>query len=275
MTRITRRSFVALALVGAIFSGCKPKTDGPGVVAETLDLPDGVYTVDFETDSPMFHLNETRHGKALLTVKDGVATLRLVMPSKNVVNLFPGKASDAEKEGAALLTPDVEKVVYDDGATEEVYAFDVPAHAIGTPFDLALLGTKGAWYDHRVTASNPEPYEKPAPLITLEPGEYAIPATLEGGSGRASVVSPVSVVVDAGGYSITLEMSSPYYDYMIVDGKRYEPVVSEGAAIFKPTLSSLPETLPLVADSTAMSRPHEIEYRLVFDASGAVRKQPL
>lgn len=38
-------------------------------------LPDGVYTADFNTDSSMFHANESCDGKGTLTVADGQMTM--------------------------------------------------------------------------------------------------------------------------------------------------------------------------------------------------------
>lgn len=122
-------------------------------------LEDGEYTVDFDTDSSMFHVNEACEGKGTLTVKDGEMTLHISLTSKNIVNLFPGLAADAEKEGAELLQPAVDTVTYSDGTTEEVNGFDVPVPAVDEEFDLALLGTKGKWYDHKVSISNPEKAE--------------------------------------------------------------------------------------------------------------------
>ena len=43
--------------------------------------------------------------------------------------------------------------------TEEVYGFDIPVPALDKEFDLALIGTKGVWYDHKVSVSNPEKTE--------------------------------------------------------------------------------------------------------------------
>ena len=128
------------------------------VVAPTTDLADGVYTVTFKTDSSMFKLNEICKGKATLTVKDGQMTVHITLVSKSIVNLFPGTAEDAQKEGAALLQPTIDTVDYKDGtAPEEVYGFDVPVPVIGEEFDLALVGTKGKWYDHKVMVLDPEP----------------------------------------------------------------------------------------------------------------------
>ena len=133
--------------------------------AETFDtaatqvLADGVYLADFTTDGSMFHVNETKDGKGILTVKDGEMTIHIVMPSKNVVNLFRGSAEDAQKEGAELIQPQLESVTYSDGTTEEVNSFDVPVPYLNQTFDLALVGTKGKWYDHKVSVSNAVPMD--------------------------------------------------------------------------------------------------------------------
>ena len=120
-------------------------------------LEDGVYTADFDTDSGMFHVSEACDGKGTLTVEDGKMTIHISLASKNIVNLYPGLAEDAQKEGAVLLEPTTDSVTYSDGITEEVYGFDVPVPALDEEFDLALVGTKGTWYDHKVSVSNPEP----------------------------------------------------------------------------------------------------------------------
>ena len=122
-------------------------------------LEDGVYSAEFTTDHSMFHVNEAYNNLGTLTVKDGVMTIHVTLVSKNIVNLFPGLAEDAEKEGAVLLEPTTDTVDYNDGTTEEVYGFDIPVPAIGEEFDCALLGKKGKWYDHKVMVSNPVPVE--------------------------------------------------------------------------------------------------------------------
>ena len=117
-------------------------------------LPDGVYTAEFSTDSSMFHVSEACDGKGTLTVKDGVMTIHISLGSKKILNLYPGLAEDAAKDGAVLLQPTTDTVTYSDGMTEEVYGFDVPVPVIGEEFDLALIGTKGKWYDHKVSVSD-------------------------------------------------------------------------------------------------------------------------
>ena len=137
----------------------KAAVDGLGSVSKgesavsSSDLADGTYEAKFTTDSSMFRVNEAKDGKGELTVKDGQMTIHVSLTSKNIVNLFPGLAEDAQKDGAKLLEPTVDKVTYSDGTSEEVYGFDVPVPALDKEFDLALIGTKGVWYDHKVTVS--------------------------------------------------------------------------------------------------------------------------
>lgn len=132
----------------------KPKD----TVSETVEeLADGTYTAEFHTDSGMFHINEACDGKGKLTVKNGEMTIHISLASKNIVNLYPGPAVDAQKEGAELLLPTEDTVTYSDGWSEEVYGFDVPVPVLDEEFDLALIGIKGKWYNHKVWVSDPAP----------------------------------------------------------------------------------------------------------------------
>ena len=144
-----------LLLVCILTAACgQGKEDGKKAPVE-----DGVYTVDVDTDSSMFHVNETCNGMGELTVKDGKMMLHITLVSKKIVNLYPGLAEDAKKDGAELLQPTTDTVKYSDGTTEEVYGFDVPVPVIGQEFDLAIIGTAGKWYDHKVIVSDPVPVE--------------------------------------------------------------------------------------------------------------------
>ncbi len=119
------------------------------------DLADGEYQAKFTTDSSMFHINEAYNNMGTLTVKGGVMTIHISLPSENIVNLYPGLAADAQKDGAQLLQPTKDEVTYDDGTTETVNGFDVPVPYLDKEFDLALVGTKGTWYDHKVVVASP------------------------------------------------------------------------------------------------------------------------
>ncbi len=115
-----------------------------------LDLEDGEYTVEFTTDSGMFHINETLDDKATLTVKDGVGTVHITLAGTGIINLYVGLAADAESDEANWLNYTEDEVTYDDGMTETVYGFDVPVPVLNEEYDVALLGSKGTWYDHKV-----------------------------------------------------------------------------------------------------------------------------
>lgn len=238
------------------------------VETESSSLEDGVYIADFNTDSSMFHVNEACDGKGTLTVKDGEMTIHVSLTSKKILNLYYGLAADAAKEGAKLLDPTTDSVTYSDGMTEEVYGFDIPVPALDEEFDVALIGTKGTWYDHKVSVSNPEPKEDDAKsAVDLEDGTYTAEVTLEGGSGRASIESPATLTVKDGKVTASIVWSSPNYDYMIVDGKKLLPVNTEGNSVFEIPVASFDTALDVIADTVAMSKPHEIEYKITFDSS--------
>ena len=136
------------------------ETEETSELADSTVLEDGVYSAEFDTDSSMFHVNEANEGRGTLTVKDGVMTIHVSLASQNIVNLFAGTAEDAQKEGAALLEPVLDTVTYSDGMTEEVNGFDIPVPALDEEFDVALIGTKGTWYDHKVSVSDPQIIEE-------------------------------------------------------------------------------------------------------------------
>lgn len=232
-----------------------------------VTLEDGSYTAEFTTDSGMFHVNETCDGKGTLTVKNGEMTIHISLVSKNILNLYPGLAKDAAKEGAKLLMPTEDTVTYSDGITEEVYGFDVPVPALDTEFDLALIGTKGKWYDHKVSVSNPVPAEEVTQgnaIDTIKDGTYSVEMDFEGGSGKAKIASPVTVQVKDGKAVATVEWSSPNYDYMVVDGENYLPVNTEGNSVFEIPVLKFDEPMAVIGDTVAMSKPHEVEYTLTF-----------
>ena len=95
-----------------------------------------------------------------MAVENGVMTVHITLISKKILNLYPGLAEDARKEGAVLLEPTLDQVAYSDGFTEEVFGFDVPVPVLEEEFDLALIGTKGKWYDHKVVVSDPLPVDE-------------------------------------------------------------------------------------------------------------------
>ena len=150
---------------------------------------------------------------------------------------------------------------YSDGYTEEVYGFDIPVPAIGEEFNVAILGEKGKWYDHKVSVKNPvktsddkkSEGKKPEEL-KLEDGTYETDVTLKEATA-------------------TIIWSSPNYDYMIVDGEKYEPVNKDGNSTFEIPVTVFDAEMEVTADTVAMSTPHEIEYTLNFDSSSMKKEE--
>ena len=107
--------------------------------AAKAPIEDGTYTAEFKTDSTMFHVNEANEGKGTLTVEDGKMTIHISLVSKNIVNLFPGTAKEAQKKGAKFLKPTTDKVTYSDGTTEEVYGLIYGILALGIYITYKIL----------------------------------------------------------------------------------------------------------------------------------------
>ena len=271
---------VSITLAALLLAGCGaaesavPASESASEAASTVEtapaaeaaLPDGVYTADFNTDSSMFHAKESCDGKGTLTVADGQMTMHVSLQSKKIVNLYLGMAADAADHEADWLQPTTDTVTYSDGTSEEVYGFDIPVAAVDTDFQLAILGTKGTWYDHTVSVANAEPADETAAEAPAD-GSYTCAVTLEGGSGRATVESPAALTVADGAMTATIVWSSPNYDYMLIDGEKYLPINTEGNSTFEIPVAALDTALAVTADTVAMSTPHEIEYTLRFDSA--------
>ncbi len=157
----SKKVLIAVIAVMMIAVFCLTGCGGSGESEEATPavneygLEDGTYVATFTTDNSMFHVNEANNDKGLLTVENGEMTIHVSLAGKGILNLYMGLADDAQKEGAELLEPTTDTVVYSDGTVEEVYGFDIPVPAIGEEFDCALIGKKGKWYDHKVMVSDP------------------------------------------------------------------------------------------------------------------------
>ena len=230
-------------------------------------LEDGTYTAEFDTDSSMFHVNEASDGKGTLTVEDGQMTLHISLQSKKIVNLYVGMAADAPDHEADWLQPTTDTVTYSDGLSDEVFGFDIPVPTLDEEFDLALIGKKGTWYDHKVSVSNPVPVEESGKTVddlALADGTYTAELTFAGGSGKAYIQSPCTLTVADGKAVATVVWSSSKYDYMLVDGERYNVLTTEPGSTFEIPVAAFDTELTVIGDTTAMSTPHEIEYTLTF-----------
>lgn len=235
-------------------------------------LADGVYQASFSTDSSMFHANEACDGKGVLTVQNGQMSIYVTLAGKGIVHLFPGTAGDARKPGAEWLQPTLETVHYSDGTTDEANAFLIPVPYLDEEFDVALVGKKGTWYDHKVSVSDPQPLaDDTAESEVPADGSYTVEAVLQGGSGKASVQSPARLTAENGAMTATVIWSSKNYDRMIVNGQEYTPTYENGLSCFTIPVSALGTPLPVQAETTAMSQPHMIDYTLTFSNPEAVQ----
>ena len=148
--------------------------------------------------------------------------------------------------------------------------------ALDVPVDCAAFSkNREKWYDRTlVFRSDLIPAEcfaegvlKTPASLGLSDGEYTVDVTLSGGSGRASVQSPAKLKVSGGAASAEVVWSSSNYDYMRIGEEKFLPVNTEGNSAFVIPVSCFDREITVYADTTAMSEPHEIEYRLTFDSA--------
>lgn len=105
-------------------------------------------------------------------------------------------------------------------------------------------------------------------LSEIPDGSYWIRVSMTGGSGRASISSPTGFYVKDGQATADIHWSSASYDYMKLDGVRYNAFTdAAGHSAMTIPVSTLDTAIPVLADTTAMSKPYEIEYQLSFDGS--------
>ena len=255
------------------------------------DIENGTYKVNVESSSSMFRIQS-----AELNVSDSSMTVALTLGSTSYLKLFAGTA-----EQAAASTED-QYIGYTESGDGVV--FEVPVEALDQPFSCAAFSAKKEmWYDRslliRADSLPPEAvhvaiadYEqlkkdardrqieaqksqsKLADLAVetdLEDGEYEVPATLEGGSGKASVASPATLIVKDGKAFARIQWSSSHYDYMLVEGIKILPeekASPEDNSVFVIPVTSLSGPMKVIGDTTAMSTPHEVEYTLDFELPG-------
>ena len=244
-------------------------------------VTDGMYTVQVDTDSSMFRVEE-----CVLTVQDGQMTAEMSLPGQGFSRLYFGTAEEAE---AAAATGELDSGIYDYYLNGEgLYTFDVPVSALDQEIQVAAFGhRRDTWYDHVIVVHAPEPSDRigdvpdadgdaeagdvedsggQAAASTIDEDEFQVEVELEGGTGRAFVESPATAIAEADGtYTLVVVWSSPHYDLMIVDGEEYLPVNAEGNSMFEIPVQTLDEPLEFQAETTAMSEPHTIDYVLHFN----------
>ena len=122
------------------------------------------------------------------------------------------------------------------------------------------------------TANNPSGTSAQPAFIEMEDGEYAIEVEVKGGTGRTTISSPAGLLVRGGHAYARIEWSSTSYDYMLVGGKKYLPLNEEGYSTFEIPITIFNEPMEVIADTTAMSTPHEITYQLIFHGDAIMSK---
>jgi hypothetical protein len=233
-------------------------------------LKDGTYSVTVDSSSSMFNIVD-----CTLTVADGQMTAVMTMGGTGYRYLYMGTGEEAVAADESDYIPYVE--------TEEgTHTFTVPVEGLDMGISCAAFSKKKEkWYDRTLLfRADSLPTEAFADgVITtweslgLADGVYTVEVALEGGSGRASVASPATLTVENGLCTAEIVWSSANYDYMKVDDVRYDLVNTEGNSTFQIPVAGFDYELPVVADTTAMSTPHEISYTLTFDST-TLQPQP-
>jgi len=225
------------------------------------ELLDGVYNIKVESSSSMFKIADCE-----LTVGGDAMMAKLIMSSDSYGYLYLGTAEQAAAADAAdYIAPVVEN---------GVGTFVLPLAALDQQIDCAAWSrSKELWYDRTlVFRSDSLPLEAFETLTTAESlgladGPYVCDVTLAGGSGKASVDEQAFLLVKDGTVTAQITWSSANYDYMLVDGVRYDAEIGNGHSVFTIPVAAFDRPLPVVADTTAMSQPYEIEYTLTFDSA--------
>ena len=196
-------------------------------------------------------------------------TAQMTMSGTGYLYVYMGTGEQAANADESEYIPFVE-----DAAGAHTYTVPVEALDAGVPC-AAFSKNKEKWYDRTlVFRADSLPADAFAEGVVTTPenlsladGVYQVDVTLEGGSGRASVESPAQMTVENGKVTATIVWSSSNYDYMKVDDVRYDAVIENDRSVFTIPVICFDWKMAVVADTIAMSQPHEIDYALRFDSA--------
>lgn len=221
-------------------------------------IEDGIYPIDVSSSSSMFRIID-----AQLLVENGEMQAVLTLSGKGYGKLYMGTGEEALADTEDHTIPFEEN-------EEGNYTYTVPVPALNQEIDCTAWSIKKEkWYDRvLVFQSDRIPEEALSQAPALTEGQYSIPVTLSGGTGRVGVESPAKVTISPEGAIAVIIWDSPYYVSMEVNGISYGPVHSGETSIFEIPVT-LEQDIPVCATTIAMSTPHEIEYTLHFDAASA------
>lgn len=213
------------------------------------------------------------------------AELDLAAYSKKKKKWYPRKilfhAADIPADSLLFEYPDYDRISEAMALYDEVNEFGEAAES-GSPEKAGAGASKKAETEspekEKTGAETGEQATEPQALQTdLPDGEYSIEVSLAGGSGRASVTTPTWMIVQEGKSYARLLWSSPYYDYMILDGKKYLNETTDGGnSSFTIPITAMDAPMEVIADTTAMGDPVEIDYTLTFyeDTIGSKSRVP-
>ena len=229
---------------------------------------DGVYDIEVNSSSSMFQIVSCE-----LHVSMGKMTATMTMSGTGYLYLFMGTGEEAIK------LSEKNYIAFTENENGE-YVFTVPVEALDKGIACSAFSkNKQKWYDRTILfRSDSLPItafdESLVPTVSslgLEDGEYEISVILEGGSGRASINSPVKLSIQDGQAIAEIIWSSSNYDYMLVDGEKYISNIINNQSVFEIPVLAFNYKLPVSANTTAMSTPHEINYTLYFDTESLVK----
>ena len=103
-------------------------------------------------------------------------------------------------------------------------------------------------------------------------GTYSVPVILTGGTGRVTVQSPTTLTISNGKLSGKVVLTSTNYTRMKVNGVTYNNENEGGNSTFTIPVSALDTPLSVSAETTAMSEPHFIDYKITFSSTGVASK---
>lgn len=234
------------------------------VPIEGKELKDGTYEVTVDSSSSMFRIT-----RCSLTVLEGKMTAVMTMGGTGYLRVFLGTGEEAVNAKESDYIPFVEN-------SNGEHTFEIPVAALDAEIPCtAFSKNKEKWYDRtlvfRADSLPSEAFAEgtavTAETLDLEDGRYFVDVKLKGGSGKAGVESPALLLVENGQAYATIVFSSPNYDYMKIGEEKYLPVNTEGNSSFEIPVAGFDRDLSVIADTIAMSEPHEITYALRFDSS--------
>ncbi len=227
-------------------------------------IQDGVYDIKVDSSSSMFNILDCQ-----LLVQDGNMTAVMTMSGIGYLYLYMGTGEEAVQASEDTYIP------YKENA-EGAHTYTVPVEALDKGIACAAFSkNKEKWYDRTLvfradslpTGAFAKGMISAPEDLDLADGTYEVEVTLTGGSGKASVASPAKITVSDEKIQATIIFSSANYDYVLVDGEKYLNEATEGNSTFTIPVSGFDWKMPVTADTTAMSTPHEINYSLYFDSA--------